>query len=136
MLRVAGRERCGRAWWWPVSVVSEGGWGRVESVVVLGQQESTIFWRRGRHWILCVLEQRKACGRWGQWVWWRSPSPLTHTPPHSPPTTMFPPPLLQHTHCPHQGVGSGEGAEGRWWAVSRRSAGGGAVVRERCGWGR
>ena len=33
------------------------------------------------------------------------------------------------------GVGSGEGAEGRW-AVSRRSAGGGAVVRERCGWGR
>ena len=33
------------------------------------------------------------------------------------------------------GVGSREGAEGRWWAVSRRSAGGGAVVRERCGWG-
>ena len=34
------------------------------------------------------------------------------------------------------GGNSGEGADGPWWAVSRRSAGGGAVVRERCGWGR
>ena len=28
-----------------------------------------------------------------------------------------------------RGVGSGEGAEGRWWAMSRRSAGGGGGER-------
>ena len=48
---------CGGCGWWPVSAASEGGWGRVARVVVLGQQESTIFWRRGRH-----------VG--GRWVWW------------------------------------------------------------------
>ena len=50
---VAGRERCGRAW--GCGCVG-GGWWAVSAYKPLDSY---------------VLEQRKACGRWGRWVCWR-----------------------------------------------------------------
>ena len=61
---------CGGCGWWPVSVVSEGGWGRVACVVGVGGDckplDSLCFGAEEGMWAVGavgVLEERKACGR-------------------------------------------------------------------------